>query len=70
MGSGIYEVPGESMKEAKHRRNRKCLRCGQQVYGTAKRLIQHDDEHRVVDRAKAAGLVLPKSSDVKGGVLI
>lgn len=70
MGSGVYEVPGKEMKESKQKRNRKCRRCVNVIYGDAKRMKAHEAEHEIVARAKAAGLVLPKSMETKGGVLI
>lgn len=58
------------MKQSKEKRMRKCKRCPNVYYGDAEKMKQHEAEHKVVDRAKAAGLVLPKSTEVKGSVLI
>jgi hypothetical protein len=57
------------MKESKQKRNRKCHECVNVIYGDAKRMQAHRDEHRVVRRAKAAGLVIPKSAEI-GGTLV
>ena len=61
------------MKESKQKRNRKCRQCVNVIYGDASRMRQHEKEHLVIQRAVAAGLVIPKSSLNAGkikGVLV
>lgn len=57
------------MKQAREKRMRKCKRCLNVYYGDAEKLKQHEADHKVVDRAKAAGLIVPKT-EANGGVLV
>lgn len=58
------------MKESKQKKNRTCHECPNVIYGDAKRMLEHQAEHKLVRRAQEAGLVIPKSADTKGGVLL
>ncbi len=59
-------------RQAKEKRERKCRRegCQVKVYGDARRMRDHEGEHKLVDRAKAAGLYLPKRSSARGSVIV
>jgi ribosomal protein L37E len=71
LGQNLHRVQEEiCMKESKQKRNRRCKECPNVIYGDAQRMREHREEHKVVRRAKAAGLVVPKSVGIQGGVLI
>ena len=56
------------MKESKQKKNRRCRECINVIYGDAERMQQHREEHKVIRRAKAAGLVIPRQP--AGGTLV
>lgn len=47
------------MSQSKLKKPRKCNHCGHEIFGDAEKMREHEDDHKLADRAAKAGLVLP-----------